>query len=115
MINFFYLGLTFIFIHELDAIRCREWRIFPILSSLDEKLAERIFYFAHIPLFYFCFVELAVHQNTALQYGLSWFFIIHLGLHLLFLMHPKNEFKDWLSWTWIIGAAVFGALDLLII
>jgi hypothetical protein len=38
--------------------------------------------------------------------------IIHVGLHILFLKHRNNAFKDWISWTIIIAAGVRGLLDL---
>jgi hypothetical protein len=69
---------------------------------------------AHIPLFYFLFWGLIGQiDNSKLKYGLDLFFIIHVGLHLLFLKHKKNEFKDWISWTIILSAGVFGLLDIL--
>ncbi len=111
---FFYLGLSFILIHEMDAVRCREWRIFPGLSLLKEKTGFVVFMLAHIPLYFLLFWGLMGKGNPAEWIrGLDWFFIIHLGLHLLFLMHPKNEFKDTLSWIFISGAAIAGLADLL--
>ncbi len=46
--------------------------------------------------------------------GLDVFCIVHLGLHLLFRMHPKNEFNDAMSWELIAGAATAGLTDLLL-
>jgi hypothetical protein len=112
---FFCLGLTFILLHEMDAIRCKEWRIFPGLSLLDDILGYKIFMLAHVPLFFFLFHFL--HRNglnKELIYGLDWFFIVHSGLHLLFLLHKKNEFKDWISWSIILCAALSGLADLLL-
>jgi hypothetical protein len=40
--------------------------------------------------------------------------IVHLGLHILFLKHKNNEFKDCISWTIIIGAGLCGLLDLIV-
>ncbi|WP_394341844.1 DUF6713 family protein [Sphingobacterium corticibacter] len=37
---FFYLGLSLLIMHEMDAIRCREWRIFPGLFKLEAILAS---------------------------------------------------------------------------
>ncbi len=111
---FFYLGLTFILMHEMDAIRCKEWRIFPGLSLLDDLWGYRLFMLAHIPLFMFLFLGLSQTENSHLIFGLNVFFIIHVGLHLLFLLHKKNEFTDWISWTIILGAGVFGLLDILV-
>jgi hypothetical protein len=52
--------------------------------------------------------------TSGLIRGLDLFFFVHLGLHLLYLKHPKNEFKDTLSWVFITGAAVAGLTDLLL-
>lgn len=108
----FYLGLSFILMHEMDAVRCREWRIFPGLSLLNDGWGFKIFMFAHVPLFYFVSGQLLSRDNAGFIFWTDVFFIIHLGLHLLFLMHRKNEFKDWVSWTIIVGAALSGLLDL---
>jgi hypothetical protein len=110
---FFYLGLSFILLHEMDAVRCKEWRIFPGLSMLNDTWGYRIFMLAHIPLFYFIFVKVGDGiNNERFIFGMDAFFIVHFGLHLLFLMHKKNEFKDWISWTIITGAALFGLVDI---
>lgn len=106
---FFYLATACILLHEMDAIRCKEWRIFPLTYFLNDKIGYPVFLFAHLPLYYFLLKNL---ENISFPYGLNIFFIIHLGLHILFLKHPKNEFKDILSWLPIIGAAVFGGLAL---
>jgi len=110
---FFYLGITFLSMHEMDAIRCREWRIFPGLSMLSDKLGHIIFVFAHIPLFFFIFWQMTHSQDieTFIR-GFNIFMIVHLGLHILFLKHKNNEFKDWLSWTIIVGAGLCGLIDL---
>ena len=107
----FYLGVALILVHEMDAIRCREWRIFPGLSLLKERAGMITFIFLHIPLFYWIAYEInAVHQNFIL--GFDIFLIVHLFLHILFLWHKNNEFKDWISWTIIIGAGLCGVVDL---
>lgn len=111
---FFYLGLSSIILHEMDAVRCKEWRIFPGLSSLEDKLGFKIFMLAHVPLFYLLLWGLlGQHDNTQVKLGLDVFFIVHVGLHLLFLRHTKNEFKDVLSWSIIISAGLFGLIDIL--
>ena len=112
---FFYLGLTFLLIHEMDAVRCKEWRIFPGLSMLDDKWGFRIFIAAHIPLFFFIFLGLSTANfSESLIYGLNIFFVVHFGLHLLLLKNKKNEFKGWISWTFISGAAICGLAELVI-
>ena len=112
---FFLTGLSLILMHEMDAIRCKEWRIFPGLHLLNDRWGLIVFIFLHIPLFAFLFQGLLDPASQAAYIrGLDIFFLIHLGLHLLFLLHPKNEFKDWISWSIIAGAGVFGLLDLVL-
>jgi hypothetical protein len=112
---FFYAALAFIIMHEMDAVRCREWRIFPGLSLLPDALGFKVFMAAHIPLFMWLFRALAQETGRAqLIFGLDVFFMVHFGLHVLFLWHPKNEFKDWVSWGIIVGAGVCGGVDLVV-
>lgn len=111
---FFYLGLTLLIMHEMDAIRCKEWRIFPGLSLLSDKAGYSVFIFAHIPLFFFIFWQLTSSNDLeGFVKGFNIFMIIHLGLHVLYLKNKKNEFKDWISWTIIIGAGLCGLIDLI--
>lgn len=104
----FYLGLVLIVLHEMDAMRCHEWRIFPGLSRMNERAGFLFFMMLHIPLYLVVFSSL---DSPEFRKGFDIFLMIHFGLHLLFLRHSKNEFKDWLSWTIIVGAALFGAAD----
>jgi hypothetical protein len=111
--HFFYMGLSFMLMHEMDAVRCREWRIFPGLSLLSDNLGFKFFMIAHIPLFILLFQALSQPENEKLIFGLSIFFVVHLVLHVLFLRHKNNEFKDWISWSIISAAAFCGILDLI--
>lgn len=95
---FFYLGFSLMLMHEMDAMRCKEWRIFPGLSLLSDSLGQNVFIWAHLPLFTILVQQLANPiQTETLIYGFNHFMIIHFGLHILFLKHPKNLFKDLLS------------------
>ena len=95
---FFYLALSFILIHEMDAVRCKEWRIFPLVALLNEKIGFQVFMLAHIPLFGILFWGLIGAEDPTLWIrGFNYFCLLHLLAHLLFLWHPKNEFKDWIS------------------
>lgn len=112
---FFNLGLAAIILHEMDAVRCKEWRIFPGLSLLNDNWGFKIFMLAHIPLFYFLFWGLMGQgESYQLRFGLDIFFIVHVALHLFFLKHKRNEFKDLVSWTIILSAGLFGLLDILV-
>jgi hypothetical protein len=98
----------------MDAIRCREWRIFPGLSLLSDKIGHVFFVFAHLPLFYFVFWQLTYSKDIeAFMKGFNIFMIVHLLLHILFLKHKNNEFKDWISWSILIGSGLCGIIDLM--
>jgi hypothetical protein len=113
---YFIFGISFLIVHEMDAIRCKEWRIYPGLSLLSDKLGQLIFIIVHIPLFFIVFYQLTYNSdNNTFVKGFDIFMIVHTGLHLLFLRHKNNEFKDFISWTLISGAGLFGLTDLLFI
>jgi hypothetical protein len=109
---FFFVALAFMLTHEMDAIKRREWRIFPLTSRLDDDRGYRVFTAVHVPLYLLLFWALFTPDglNQGVMRGLALFFVVHLGLHLLFLRHPRNEFKSALSWILIVGAALAGAL-----
>uniref|UniRef100_UPI0032166640 DUF6713 family protein n=1 Tax=uncultured Draconibacterium sp. TaxID=1573823 RepID=UPI0032166640 len=112
----FLTGLSLLLTHEMDAIRCKEWRIFPGLSKLNDKSGHLIFILAHVPIFGWLLWQLTNSSNNdMLRTGIDVFLLIHLGLHLLFLKNKRNEFKDWISWTIIAGAGICGVADLIFI
>ena len=112
---FFYLGLSLLTVHEMDAIRCKEWRIFPGLSMLSDTLGHIVFVFAHIPIFILIYWQLTHSQDIhSFIKGCNIFMLVHLGFHILYLKHKNNEFKDWISWTLIIGAGLCGLIDLMV-
>lgn len=99
----------------MDAIRCKEWRIFPGLSLMGNLTGQWVFILAHIPLFFFVFYQLTHNSDhEGFIKGFEIFLVLHVGLHLLFLKHKKNEFKGMISWVLISGAGLFGLADLLI-
>ncbi|MGY5252847.1 DUF6713 family protein [Sphingobacterium spiritivorum] len=111
---FFYTGLSLFTIHEMDAVRCKEWRIFPGLSFLDDRWGFRIFMFAHIPIFLFIYRQLHdVPTSEIFMKGFNVFLMVHMGFHLLYLKHKRNEFTDGISWFYIAGAGICGIVDLL--
>ncbi|MEM8784770.1 MAG: DUF6713 family protein [Pseudomonadota bacterium] len=114
---FFILGLTFLLLHEMDAVRCREWRILPVTAFLSDRTGFVVFMALHIPLYFFGFLALTGAYGTGVAettaFWLSIFFIVHLVLHMLLLRHPENEFVSFSSWIWIVGMAIFGGLYLL--
>lgn len=114
--SIFYLGLSLIWTHELDAIRRREWKIFYIIGDWEEETAYWFWIIAHIPLFYLSYVLLDSATAENIQFygrlSLDGFFMIHLVLHLLLANHKENRFQSIGSkiLVWCIG--VCGLIDL---
>ena len=48
---FFFLGFTVLLVHEMDAVRLGEWRIFPLLRSLRDETAYAAFTALHVPIY----------------------------------------------------------------
>ena len=114
----FSVGLSLLIVHEMDAIRRREWRMFFGLSKLDDERAYQIFTLLHIPLFVLIFWGLFAGIELIRYYfvlGLDLFFIVHFFLHLLFLKHKNNEYKSIFSWSVIIGLFLIGLFHFLLI
>lgn len=113
----FFIALAYIALHEMDAMRCHEWRIFPLTFFLPESAGFLVFSFAHIPLFFWVFRSIYLPTgglNETFIFYFDVFCIVHFVAHLLYLLHPKNEFKDLFSWLVISLAAVAGLLDLVL-
>ena len=110
---YFYIGLVFLFVHELDAVRCKEWKIFPGLTQLSDKLGSRIFIITHLPLLLLLYSGLNSPIQSHLIFWLDIFFIAHFFLHIIYLKHPNNDFTDLYSWSIISLLGIFGLLDLL--
>lgn len=111
---FFWVGMSFVLVHEMDAIKQQEWAIFPLISGLKEKIGYYVFVALHIPLYWVLFWNLYRDDglNLSLVKGLDIFFVVHVLLHVLFLKHPKNQFTSLFSWVIIIGGGLAGVLDL---
>ncbi len=112
---FFFLGLGFILTHEMDAIRCKEWLMFPLTFFLKDEVGFLVFTLVHIPLYAWVCWSLSSSPLSPIFFR-AWdiFLIVHLFLHILFLKHPENRFKSGFSWCIILGAAVCGMIDIFI-
>ena len=45
---FFFLGFALLLVHEMDAVRLGEWRIFPLLRSLRDEAGYAAFAALHV-------------------------------------------------------------------
>lgn len=105
-------GTSCLLIHEADAIRRHEWRLFYGLNRLEDDPARIVFQLLHLPLYAVILYYGFVAASPAFTCYYAWFLVLHLLAHVLFLRHSKNEFVGVESWLWIVGAALGGAIYL---
>lgn len=112
---FFLLGLSFLLTHEMDAIRCTEWRIFPVTAAMADEAGYLAFTAVHVPLYAILLWGLVGGDaNRGLVLALDAFFVVHACLHVLLRHLPKYGFRSAFSWALFLGAGLCGAIDLLL-
>jgi hypothetical protein len=111
---FFFLGFAVLLVHEMDAVRLGEWRIFPLLRSLRNEAGYAAFTAPHVPIYALLLAGLfgGGGASSALIVGMDAFFVVHVALHVVFRNHPENRFGSAFSWSLIAGAGACGLIDL---
>jgi hypothetical protein len=104
--------VSFLLVHELDAVRQREWQFFFSSLSVDDETAVRIFTAAHAPLFVVVLVSLG---SPTAQVVVDTFAVIHAGVHFGLRNHPLVAFGSLFSRFWIYGGALLGTLHLVLV
>jgi hypothetical protein len=94
----FSIIFSLLLVHEMDAVRNREWKIFVFLKDMKDEKAYQLFTIFHIPL-YSLMLGLILFSETQrfAFYLLDVFIIIHTFLHLFFERHKNNELKNFFS------------------
>jgi len=106
------LNLSLLFMHEMDAIKAKEWRLFVFLKDLEDELAYKIFTIIHLPL-YFVLLYSIIERSTTAYIVLDVFLIGHTVAHALFeRYHPRYEFKNRLSRAIIYPMGVVAIIHL---
>jgi len=102
--------VSLLLIHEMDAIRLKEWKMFVVLKNKHDETAYRIFSLAHLPLYVVAFFILASGgelAKTILYYAVDAFLLIHAIIHYGFRKNPNNGFNS------IFSKAIIYSLGLL--
>lgn len=111
----YYLGLSFLVAHELDAVEHNEWHLLFLLRDLEEASAYAAFIALHVPLLFFI-LWISHHKSARLResfrLALSTFLIVHALLHYRLSDHAAYEFEGTLSNSLIIAAALCGLLHI---
>ena len=111
----FSLELALLFLHEMDAIRRREWKMFILLKDMEDEKAYRVFMFLHIPLYTVILALLFSGYYRIGFYITDVFLITHTLLHIGFRKHTANKLNNSMSKSIIFPAGILAAVHLLLI
>ena len=114
----YYLGLAFLFTHELDAVTHAEWRLLPVLRDLPDATASPLFVSLHVLLF-FAILWLSHHRldrvREPTRTTVAALLVLHGVLHFSLSSAPQYDFHGPLSQILIASAAASGAAYLVIL
>ncbi|MGG1615277.1 DUF6713 family protein [Paenibacillus sp. NRS-1781] len=111
----FLLNLSLFLLHEMDAIRHSEWRLFIVLKDMEDSKAYKVFTFIHLPLYTIILSLLFSQYQTIIFWFIDLFLIIHAILHLFFEKHPRNGFKNTFSRSIIYPMGILAVIHLLLL
>jgi hypothetical protein len=96
----FVVIISLLLLHEMDAIRAREWKMFIVLKDMSEETAYKVFLFIHFPLYIAAFYVLcneSMQSGYILKVSIDIFLIGHAILHYGFRNHNSNGFSAYYS------------------
>lgn len=108
-----WINISLLYVHELDAVRKREWRMMLLSDRVDDEIAFRIFAALHVPLFavVFWFME---SRFSLLYWFVSGFGVFHFLLHSLFRKHVENRMRNVFSRTIIVFIFLVSLLGIIL-
>jgi len=113
----FALNFSLLLLHEMDAIRAEEWKMFIFLKDMKEQTGYIVFSLIHLPLYFW--VIFTISQIWSGGYVLIYlltdiFLIAHAIIHFFFRKHSANGFRSIYSNVLIYCMAVLGMIHLLL-
>ena len=108
----FSINFALFCLHEMDAIRAKEWKMFVILKDMDDDRAFKTFTILHLPLYAILLYSFVSHHIISFII-IDVFLIIHSILHFFFEKHPNNNFTNMYSRMIIYPMGILGVLHLL--
>jgi hypothetical protein len=111
-------GVLFLLMHEFDAFRKGEWKMFGFLGKYSDELQSAIFLTAHVPfiifLFYYLF-RVLFFKSIIMWMIVNIVLILHFLLHILAIRWKSNVFHSIYSFLFIGGGALSGIINLCLI
>lgn len=107
----YYLGISTLLTHELDAVQNLEWRLLLHFFDFPERLSSTLFIALHLPLF-FLFFYFSHHKTdkvrATFKLSICAFLVAHAIIHASLSGHSLYYFEGLMSNLYIYGAALFG-------
>ena len=108
-----FTNLGLLLLHEIDAICCKEWKMFVFLNKLKNEKAKIIFILLHVPLIIIIFFLIKYRLETFF-WIFNIFLIFHLLLHKIFYKHKFNNFKSIYSSVLIMTMSLIATISILL-
>jgi hypothetical protein len=110
----FLMIISLLLVHEMDAIRAKEWKMFVVLKDMTDETAYRVFAIAHLPLFFVAFYVMFCGgvATYTLKIIIDIFLLAHALIHFCFRNHKNNGFQSFFSKSIIYSMAVLACLHL---
>ncbi len=112
----FFLAVSSLLLHEMDAIDKKEWRLLFVLRKLPDEGALRWFILLHLPLLVALLALVAAEPSTttrSIEGGVDVFLIGHAVLHEILSVRGDSSVASTVSRVLIWSAGLFAALHLL--
>ena len=111
----FALELALLFVHEMDAIRREEWKMFIVLKNMADEKAYHIFMLLHVPLYMALLLLLFSPFFAMGYYVVDVFLAAHMLVHLGFSKHHANKLNSTISKAIINLSGLLALIHLFII
>jgi len=112
----YYLAISVLVAHELDAMTHSEWRLLFGFRDLEDLVASKLFVAGHVPLL-FVVLWFSHHVNPKIadwtKTGVSAFLVVHTLMHFALSGVPEYDFNGLLSRSLIFASGALAGVVLL--
>ena len=118
ILSLFIVMVSLLLIHEMDAVRTKEWKMFIILKDMEDEQAYRLFVIAHLPLYFsvlFIMIQGGAQANEILFYLIDLFIVGHSFIHYAFRKKVNNGFTSFFSKALIYGLGFLAVTHLFLL
>ena len=107
------MALSLFLVHEIDAMTHHEWRLLPIIGSLNDEVGRQVFVLLHIPVFFGVIWALFMtHWRLMAAKIFCVLLIIHGLVHFIYSGHELYSFVPPIETITVYGAALSGMIYL---